>query len=185
MHEPRQARIAGQPNVMSTRANARAIQYLQWNIIVKDNHMSIRQCNSSDIESILSLLKELDEALGEDQGMTIESINHQYNEMIKSPDIYENYVYEQEQKVIGFISLLNYKSFYHKNGSTQINELIVSNGYRSKGIGKKLLEFAIERSKSIGMDEIEIGVEKDNYKAIEFYKRNGICDEYLILGKEF
>ncbi|KYC48911.1 MAG: aminoalkylphosphonic acid N-acetyltransferase [Candidatus Methanofastidiosum methylothiophilum] len=147
--------------------------------------MGIRKCTRSDIEPIFSLLKELDEALDEDQDISIESIYHQYDEMIMQPEIYENYIYEDSSIVIGFISLLNYRSFYHKNGTTQINELVVNSKYRNKGIGKELLDFAIKKAKDNGMDEIEVGVMKDNYKAIEFYKKNGISDEYLILGKEF
>ena len=48
-----------------------------------------------------------------------------------------------------------------------------------------LLEVVIQEAKKREMDEIEVGVMKDNPKPIKFYKDNGINDEYLILGMEF
>jgi ribosomal protein S18 acetylase RimI-like enzyme len=147
--------------------------------------MIIRKWGNNDLEAVLQLLNELNDALNEDQQISRESIQSQYSEMEKQSDIYENYVYEDETKIKGFISLLHYRSVYHKKGTTQINELIVGKEYRKNGIGKELLEYAIKRAKENGMDEIEIGVMKENTKAIEFYKRNGINEEYLLLGKEF
>ena len=82
------------------------------------------------------------------------------------------------------MSLLFYRSLFYKVGTTQVNELIIDKAYRNKGYGKELLEYGIKRAVERGMDEIEIGVEKENKKAIEFYKRNGIEEEYYLLGKE-
>jgi ribosomal protein S18 acetylase RimI-like enzyme len=147
--------------------------------------MNIRKWKIDDIQDVVQLLNELNEALNEDQQISLESMSLQYYEMGKNPEIYENYVYEDGNKIVGFISLLNYRSIYHKKGTTQINELIVSKENRKKGIGKELLGYAIKRAKENGMDEIEVGVMKENKKAIKFYKRNGIDEEYYILGKEF
>ena len=35
------------------------------------------------------------------------------------------------------------------------------------------------------IDEIEVGVMKDNNRALSFYRRNGFEEEYLLLGKEY
>lgn len=66
------------------------------------------------------------------------------------------------------MSLLFYRSLYHKNGTAQVNELIIDKAYRNKGLGKELLKFGIRRAQERGMDEMEIGVEKENNKAIKF-----------------
>jgi len=147
--------------------------------------MSIRKLEYDDIPSVARLLNELGEALHEDSHISMLAIQRQYGEMQRAQDTYENYVYEENGKVIGFISLLNYKSIYHRNGTTQINELIVSEEYRNRGIGKRLLEYAKCRAKAIGMDEIEVGVMKENTAAIDFYKKNGMDEEYFLLGMEF
>ncbi len=81
--------------------------------------------------------------------------------------------------------MIFYRSFFHKNGTALINELIVNSEFRNRNIGRELLEYCIKIAKDNEMDEIEVGVMKENIKAIEFYKRNNITEEYLLLGLEF
>ena len=126
----------------------------------------------------------MNEALDEQQEINIESINVHFKKMEELKNVYENYVLEKDNKVIGYISLLFYRSLFHKVGTAQVNELIIDKAYRNKNYGKELLEYGVKRAVDRGMDEIEISVEKENRKAIEFYKRNGIEEEYLLLGKE-
>jgi len=147
--------------------------------------MPIRMWREEDLPEIYNLLNELNEALGEDQEISIETIKNHYTEMQRNKDIYQNYIYDIKDKVVGFVSIVNYRSVYHKNGTALINELIVSREYRNRGIGEELLRYCIKEAEWNEMDEIEVGVMKENRKAIEFYKRNGIDEEYLLLGKEF
>ena len=146
--------------------------------------MTIRKWNVNDIDQIMDLLSQMNEALDEDQEINTENVNIHFAKMEEQKDTYENYVLEKDNKVIGYMSLLFYRSLFHKVGTAQVNELIVDKAFRNKGYGKELLEYGIKRAIEKGMDEIEIGVEKENKKAIEFYKRNGIEEEYLLLGKE-
>ncbi|MDY0095956.1 MAG: GNAT family N-acetyltransferase [Candidatus Vecturithrix sp.] len=74
---------------------------------------------------------------------------------------------------------------YHKQGTALINELIVSKAYRNQKIGEQLLQYGINAARERGMDEIEVGVMKDNSGAIRFYKKHGITAEYVLLGLEF
>lgn len=134
---------------------------------------------------IISLLQELNEALGEHQEIDPIKVREHYVKMNAQPEIYENYVFEEHGVVIGFLSLLFYRSIYHKRGTALINELIVSKAYRNKKIGEKLLKYAMNVSRDLGMDEIEVGVMKNNFEAIRFYKKHGITEEYVLLGMEF
>ena len=146
--------------------------------------MTIRKWKINDLDEIMNLLQQMNEALDEQQEINIESINVHFKTMEELNDVYENYVLEKDNKVIGYMSLLFYRSLFHKVGTAQINELIIDKEYRNKSYGKELLEYGVKRAVESGMDEIEIGVEKENKKAIEFYKKNGIKEEYLLLGKE-
>lgn len=49
----------------------------------------------------------------------------------------------------------------------------VRKGYRSKGIGTKLVRFLIERCREMGYRNIRIVTEKDNVKAVNFFKKLG------------
>jgi len=94
----------------------------------------------------------------------------------------ECYVYENEGEIIGFISLIFYITIFHKVGTVLINELIVNERHRNQQVGKQLLEYAISESSKRGIDEIEVGVMKNNESAIRFYKQNGLNEEYYLLG---
>jgi ribosomal protein S18 acetylase RimI-like enzyme len=147
--------------------------------------MVIRSWYKKDLDEIISLLKQMDEDPDEVQNISKSNVMKHYKEMEAKKDIYENYVVEQEGKIIGYMSLLFYRSLYHNSGTAQVNELIIDKEYRGRGLGKELLRYGIKRAEERNMDEIEIGVEKKNKRAIMFYKGNGIEEEYLLLGKEF
>jgi len=146
---------------------------------------TIRYITKDDVPFIIDLLKELDKSLEDNQRIDPELVIENLQAMEEQKDTYENFVYVNTGIIVGFISLLFYRSVYHRRGTAQINELIVKEGYRDQGIGKELLEYGIRRAQEKGMDEIEIGVEEENKRAIQFYKKNGIGEEYLLLGKEF
>lgn len=78
-----------------------------------------------------------------------------------------------------------YKTVFHRGGTALINELIVTRKHRGRGIGTKLVEAAVREAKARGMDEIEVGTEKGNGRAIGFYQANGFDEEYVLLGREF
>jgi ribosomal protein S18 acetylase RimI-like enzyme len=146
--------------------------------------MSIRIWNILDLVQITNLMNELNHDLNENRDISVEIVKEHYFEM-KESKVYESYVFEEQNEILGFISLVFYRTIFHKVGTALINELIVKNKFRNKGIGRALLEKAIDEAKRRNMDEIEVGVMIENKKAIEFYKRNGLNDEYYILGKDF
>ncbi len=58
------------------------------------------------------------------------------------------------------------------NKAYYVTTLSVVKTYRGQGIGKELLENAIERARSAGYREIHLDVQSDN-SAVEFYERVG------------
>jgi GNAT superfamily N-acetyltransferase len=124
-------------------------------------------------------------AIGNDFKPDPPRIVERYKFMENAGRFYSNYVFEEDDAVLGFLSLVFYESVFLRVGTALVNELVVVESARGKGIGKALLETAIRDAKDRGMDGIEIGVEKKNAKAIAFSKANGINEEYLLLGREF
>ncbi len=49
----------------------------------------------------------------------------------------------------------------------------VRKGYRGRGIGTMLVSYLIERCREMGFESIRIVTEKDNVKAIKFFKKLG------------
>jgi ribosomal protein S18 acetylase RimI-like enzyme len=145
----------------------------------------IRKWKLDDIASITTLLNQLSIDLGESDLYEARAVKSHFHKMAKDPKTYETYVFILDKAVVGFISIVYYRSFFHKVGTALINELVVNRKYRNNGIGKELVNYAIKKAKMKKMDEIEVGVMKDNRGAVLFYKKNGFDEEYLLLGKEF
>ena len=75
------------------------------------------------------------------------------------------YVAKLHKKVIGFIV------FYIFNGEGHIHNFAVDTGYRRRGIGKYLLESALQIIEKNGVDEVFLEVSVKNTAALELYKK--------------
>ena len=62
-----------------------------------------------------------------------------------------------------------------------IHDLYVRPGWRGKGIGRRLLEGALDRMRAWGLDMATISVATTNQVAIELYRRLGFKDFMLTL----
>ncbi len=90
------------------------------------------------------------------------------------------YIYKIKNKNIGFIS---YSIIYER---AELNYIVVSEDYRLKGIGQKLLNFCIEDLKKNKVKAISLEVNKNN-KAVNFYLKNNFKIEAIrkqYYGKE-
>lgn len=77
----------------------------------------------------------------------------------------EVYVAVEKDRIVGFIGL---------GADGYIEGIFVERSYRSKGIGKQLLDFVKEKYNSLSLH-----VYRDNARAVAFYRREGfgICAE--------
>ncbi len=147
--------------------------------------INIRLCKKEDLPAVLELMQQLGEfAHGENQ-FSLEHFEGLLEEMNASPDAYHNLVCEDGGQVCGFLSLVFYRSFFHRVGTTLINELVIDRSRRGLGLGRQLIEAAIAEARSRNMDEIEVGTEVTNLAAQQFYNKNGFTEEYVLLGMEF
>ena len=75
------------------------------------------------------------------------------------------YVAKLQNKVIGYIV------FYVFSGEGHIHNIAVDTAYRRRGIGKYLLESALEIMKKNGVDEVYLEVSVRNTAALELYRK--------------
>lgn len=80
--------------------------------------------------------------------------------------IAETYVYEENDVIKGFISIID-KEF--------IGALFVDNDYQGLGVGSKLINFVLNKH-----DTLSLAVYKENLKSVRFYKKMG----FEILSEE-
>ncbi len=145
----------------------------------------IRPMEEQDVGSVRDLLCQLAEDLDQEFQMDHEHCMTLHREMLRHEDFYQNYVCCIDHVVVGFLSMVTYQTFFHRRGTALINELVVRREWRGQHIGSALLAHVMTVAQNRGMDEIEIGVMRENRRALAFYRDNGFNEEYVLLGKEF
>jgi GNAT superfamily N-acetyltransferase len=96
--------------------------------------------------------------------------NHSLLEQMENGQIF--YLLNESGRDIGFaaVSWLNNKIWF-------LNKLYVDSNYQKQSFGQKMLAFLLEKHK---MDGLKLQVNRMNYKAINFYFKNGFVIESLL-----
>jgi len=86
------------------------------------------------------------------------------------------------KELVGFIAChANWKD--HREGKVcEIHEFVIKEEFKGKGIGKALLEKAIEYALSTGNKKITLWVGEKNERAIDIYKKAGFHPLYKAKG---
>ncbi|MDU1016038.1 MAG: GNAT family N-acetyltransferase [Clostridium perfringens] len=85
------------------------------------------------------------------------------------------YVAEEDGKVLGLGILMNHGNLRKKH--VGLITLMVNSDYQNKGIGSLLMDKLINLSESLNIIRLELCVFRDNYKAINLYKKFGFKEE--------
>ena len=129
--------------------------------------ITIRECTAEDVPGITRLSHQLGYAISEEQ--TLQNINA----LLQSDN---NKVYVAvDEKVIGWIGLA-YTVSVESPPICLINGLIVDENYRSKGIGKMLIEKAKEWSRNKGVDKLRLRCNAKRTEAHRFYINAGFTE---------
>ncbi len=147
--------------------------------------MPVRLCDEKDLPAVVDLITQLAEVATGGKIFKLTKLQDLFSKMSARPETYANYVYELDGKVVGFLSMVFYMTFFHRVGTAQVNELVVSDGYRGKGIGHDLMKMAEQEARRRNMDELEVGTESENLEAQKFYRKYGFDEEYVLFGMEF
>lgn len=141
--------------------------------------MNIRSGNQDDLEDALALIKEL--AVFE---KAPEAVENTIESMIKDGfgdrPVFEFFVAEVDGKVVG-LALYYYNYSTWKGKSLYLEDLIVKEAYRGRGIGKRLFERVILKAKEEDVGRMDWQVLDWNTSAIDFYKKMGasLDDEWI------
>jgi (aminoalkyl)phosphonate N-acetyltransferase len=128
--------------------------------------MEIVQLGLEDIERVFELSNQL-----EDSSLTFESFRPCYYEIVS---LNNHIIYGVKlDEIVGYIHLRLEKQLHHAGLVVEILELVIDDKYRSQKLGKRLLDFAINYSTSIGALHIELTTNKDRHRAHQFYLREG------------
>lgn len=140
------------------------------------DNMSVRRAIESDFVSIHSLLEQL---------MPGEADHRQaiWRDALRDEGYYA-WVAEVDRKPVGFVDLFVIPDVAHGRNIGLINNLVIDDRFRGRGLGESLLREAIEHCRRRDAVEVHVWTEFDNARAIGLYKKLGFADRALLLELE-
>ena len=94
-------------------------------------------------------------------------------QIVKNPSVGVIFVAKREDTIVGMISLLFTISTVMGGRVGNLEDLVIRETYRNKGIGTMLLEFIFSYVEELNIPRLTLLTDDSNYKAQAFYIRNG------------
>ncbi|WP_312471999.1 GNAT family N-acetyltransferase [Neobacillus sp.] len=131
--------------------------------------MGIRKAKVDDWKALSELLNQL----GYPNTETF--IKEKIEKLLIHPDE-ELLIYEEDEKVLAFISLHFIPQLAVKGDFARISYFAVNTTIRSKGIGRKIEEYCTDLAKKRNCDRIEVHCHSRRVDAHRFYTRQGFTE---------
>ena len=142
--------------------------------------IAIRKASLEDAAVIVRLITELASSIDEQSPITEEYVK----KYLTSPSS-KVLLAEIQDQAVGLLSYSLRPDLYHASNTCLIEELVVLEEFRSRGVGSALMSELFSRLSASGCAEVSLSVLKDNLEAIRFYRSQGLTDEALYLEKHF
>ncbi|HSJ57102.1 MAG TPA: GNAT family N-acetyltransferase [Anaerolineae bacterium] len=140
----------------------------------------VREASPEDAAAVVRLIRELAAADGETTPITetyaMGFLDAPGNGVLLA---------EIGDEAVGLISYSVRPNLYHAGYSASIDELVVSSGYRDRGVGGVLIDHLLHHLKALGCVEVSVTTMPGNEGAQRFYRAHGLVDEALFLEKHF
>jgi GNAT superfamily N-acetyltransferase len=132
--------------------------------------MQIRQADKEDLPKILEIYGHvLDNEI-----VISKEIAEQIFEKMKSYLNYKVYVAEIDEKIIGTFALLIMENLAHQGTpSGVVEDVAVLNEYQGQGVGRKMMQMAIEKCKEAGCYKMALSSNLMRIEAHTFYENLG------------
>lgn len=127
--------------------------------------ISFRIIPPSDIECIIPLLRVLGEK-SISEALITERLHEMKDQNYECVGVYEG------EDLIG-CSGLWFQTRHYAGRSIEMDHVIILDTYRSKGIGKKLMNYIYEYANERGCNWIELNTYVDNFPSHKFYYNQG------------
>ncbi len=131
--------------------------------------LSIREGRPEDLKQVLNLIQELAvyEKAGDEVDNTVERMQE---DAFGDQPVFKFLVAENIGKIIG-TAIYYYSYSTWKGRCIHLEDLVVTESQRNKGVGKRLLDSMIHTAKQEGVNRLTWQVLDWNEPAIEFYKK--------------
>lgn len=141
--------------------------------------MKIRKATQEDFDEVFNLLKQL----WANSKLNYDLLKIAYNKAVYS-EVQKLIVGESMDNIIGFCSLTIKNNLWQAGNLGHIDELIVDNNYRGKGIGSKLMDEITRIAKENQCKRIELDSAFNRKEAHRFYENQGYENRAYLFSKE-
>ena len=133
--------------------------------------VSFREASASDIEALLGLYELLE--FKPAQSLSPEAARGRFERYQEYPN-YRIYVAELGEAVVGTFALIIVDSVAHAGKPfAVVEDVVVSQDCQGRGIGKRMMEFAMCRCKEFGCYKLTLSSHLKRQKAHSFYESLG------------
>lgn len=148
-----------------------------------DSKVVIRKGRLSDVPKLVELLKDLF-SIEEDFHFDQKKQETGLKMLLESdPDYKILLVAVSKGKVIGMCSAQSLISTAEGAKSAMIEDMVIDGSMRGKGVGKLIMNEIVSWAEKIGATRLQLLTDKNNSRAISFYKKNNWEDTQLICLK--
>jgi len=142
-------------------------------------NLPVREATAADARAIVELIRELAQSAGESSPIT-----EQYaQEYLACPGSYVLLAAENDC-VVGLLSYSIRPNLFHASNSCLIEELIVRDSHRGRGVGSALMAEVLDRA-ALTCAEVSVSTLPDNTEAQRFYQSHGLTDKAVFLERHF
>ncbi|QRR00844.1 GNAT family N-acetyltransferase [Dyadobacter sandarakinus] len=143
-------------------------------------NLKYRLAIESDLTKIIEML--LDDSLGALRENAGTKISPRYIAAFKNIQEEKNHeltIVELDGEIVGTYHLTFIQYLTHQGGlRAQIEAVRVGSLYRGKGIGRQMLNYAIDRARSKGCYLVQLTTDKRRPEALKFYYTLGFVDSH-------
>lgn len=143
--------------------------------------MEIREARTDDAAAVLGLVEQLRSADDED----LPPLTLPWVERYLGGGGDSALVAEVDGAVVGLLTYRIHDDLFHGGPTSLIEELVVDEAFRGRGVGTALVEEALRIAVESGCVGVAVSTERENERAQALYRRVGLTSESLLLGRHF
>jgi glucosamine-phosphate N-acetyltransferase len=138
----------------------------------------VRECTVADFDNVLALLRQL----WPDTLLDLGAVRSRFERALASPcQLY--LCAESDKKVVGFGSLTTKSTLWSPALVGYVDEMVVDQGHRGKGIGSQILDHLTAWARDQGCDCIELDSAFHRKETHAFYERHGFQSYAYLYSK--
>ena len=142
--------------------------------------IEIAQAESGDLGQLADLLAELF-TLENDFCPDREKQLRGLRLILDNPSLGKLFVLRDQGRVAGMANVLNTVSTSEGCRVAVLEDVIVRDEYRGKGLGRRLVEHVLAWAKTDGMTRVTLLADRDNKAALGFYRKLGFEHSHMVV----